>query len=148
MPLPVSLDKVVEEIDQSVEGCGAFINRRTGEMVSGDLELIEDDLGLPAWMKKVAAKLRAASASQDWLLLPDEFRCETEAMIERFCKECCKGTTRREMLNHFRSGMSVGMLKSKLADHELIDDWEEFRQERITEVAAAWLAEKGMAFDR
>jgi hypothetical protein len=148
MPLPISLDKVAEEIDHSIEGCGAYINRRTGEIVSGDLELIEDDEGLPAWMKKVARKLRAASASQEWLLLPDEFRCETEAMIERFCTERCSGTMHRELLSHVRSGMSVGVLKSKLADCDLYEDWEEFRRERIAEAAAAWLTEKGIAFSR
>jgi hypothetical protein len=102
MPLPVSLDKVVEEIDESIEGCGAYINRRTGEIVSGDLDLI--------------------------------------------CKEYCVGVTRREMLGHLRSGMSVGMLKSKMTDHALYNTWEEFRRERIAELTAAWLTEKGIAF--
>jgi hypothetical protein len=146
MPLPVSLDKVVEEIDQSIEGCGAYINRCTGDIVSGDLELIEDDDGLPASMKKAATKLRAAATSQDWLLLPDEFRSETEAMIERFCKECCSGMARRELLSHVRNGMSVGVLKARLADLQLYDDWEDFRRDRIGEQAATWLTEKGIPF--
>jgi hypothetical protein len=45
MPLPVPLGKVVEEIDDSIEGYGAFIRRRTGELIGGDLDLIEDDNG-------------------------------------------------------------------------------------------------------
>lgn len=146
MPLPVSLDKVVEEIDQSIEGCGAYINRRTGEIVSGDLELIEDDEGLPASMRKAATKLRAAATSEDWLLLPDEFRCETEVMIERFCKEWCSGIARRDLLSHVRNGMSVGVLKGRLAEHQLYDDWEDFRRDRIRDLAATWLTEKEIPF--
>jgi hypothetical protein len=141
---PVSVKDVVK----AIEGCGAFLHRRTGEIVSGDLELIDDDKGLPAWRKLEAAKLRAAAASQDWLLLPDDLRCETKAMIERFCKTRPARSARRKLLNHLARDVSVGLLKAKLAEHELYDDWEAFRRERIAELAAAWLTEQGIAFER
>lgn len=146
MPLPVSLDKVVEEIDESIEGYGAYLNRRTGEIVSGDLDLIEDDHDMPGWMKKTATKLRAAALAEEWLLLPSEFRSETVTMIERFCKKCCAGATRRALLRDLRSGMSVGVLKAKLAESELYDAWEEFRRERMAELSEAWLTGMGVAF--
>ena len=139
MPLPVSLEKIVEEIDASIEGYGAYLNRQTGEIVGGDLELIEDDHGLPAWMKKIATKLRAAASSPDWLLLPDEFRCETMEVLERFCKECSVGTVRRDLLAQVRGGALMGVINFKLMNLEMYDDWQEFRRDRIAEQAAAWL---------
>jgi hypothetical protein len=151
MALPVSVDKVVDKIDDSIEGYQAFINRRTGELFGGDEELIAEEDGdetLPAWMKRAAAKLRMVATSAEWLLLPDEFRCETVSVLERFCKECCVGKARRELLAHLRSGISIGLMKAKLDDLGLYESWEEFRRQRIAELATAWLTEKGIAFRR
>jgi hypothetical protein len=150
MPLPVSLKKVVDQVDQSIEGYQAFINRRTGELFGGDVGLMDEEDGdetLPSWMRREGAKLNALSRSIDWLPLPDdEYRCESAPIIQRFCKECCAGNVRRTLLAHLRRRMSVGLLKAKLVDLGLYDDWAEFRRERIEELVATWLTEKGIAF--
>ena len=75
MPLPVSLKKVVDQVDQSIEGYQAFINRRTGELFGGDVGLMDEEDGdetLPSWMRREGAKLNALSRSIDWLPLPDD----------------------------------------------------------------------------
>ena len=48
MAIPVLIEKVVEEIDNSIEGYGCFINRRTGELVGGDVDLIDEEDGAEA----------------------------------------------------------------------------------------------------
>jgi Uncharacterised protein family (UPF0158) len=149
MALPVSLDRVIEAIEDSIEGYRAFLNRRTGEVFGGDMDLIDEEDGdedLPGWLRREAARLRAVASSEDWLLLPDEFRCETAPVLERFCKECCVGATRRELLAHLRSNISMGLMKSRLGDLGLYEDWEAFRRERIAERAAAWLSANGIPF--
>jgi hypothetical protein len=149
MPLPVSLKKVAQEIDGSIEGHVAFIHRKTGRIYAGDVGLSEPEPGdkeLPAWAREAGAKIRKAAASEDWLPLPDELRCETVTEVERFCKAWCVGKERRELLGHIRSGMKIGVLKGKLYEMGLYQDWEEHRLERIAKLAAKWLTEMGIAY--
>jgi hypothetical protein len=118
-------------------------------LFGADVGLLEDEDGaeaLPAWMSREVTKLRAVATSDDWLALPDDYRCETAAEIERFCGECCEEATRRELQGHIRRGTSVGLLKAKLAEHGLHDEWKEFRRERIAELVSAWLIGKGITF--
>jgi hypothetical protein len=146
MALPVTLSKVVDAIDESIEGYRAFVNRRTGELFGCDADLLDEEDGDPARLKRHGAKLRAVTASNAWLTLPDEFRCETAAVIAQYCDEGCVGANRRKLRGYLRGEMSVGLLKAKMSELGLNDDWEEFRRERIAELAAAWLTEKGIPF--
>jgi len=77
--LTVSLRAVAAEMDLPNDDWTAYINRRTGELVTvtdEEARAVEDEAGdddLPDWQAEHLPKVREALASDDFLALPTRF---------------------------------------------------------------------------
>lgn len=83
MPLPVSLDEVVDILDSGGAEWHACINRKTGDLVGftdEDISLAKQrnpDVG--AWHHEVLAKVREVLASNDFVELPGSWKFESKS---------------------------------------------------------------------
>lgn len=74
MPLPVSLDAVADELDDLMDDSTAYVNRKTGEVMTlsvDEASLVEeedfDEEDLPDWERELIPKIREILESEDWI---------------------------------------------------------------------------------
>ena len=101
MALPVKLQDVIEAMDTPADGWMAYINRRTGEIVtfSEDEVVFRDDddgLILPDWQAEFVAKAKEIEASDEFVQLPDKFDIHEYSIMERFCHGVDDDTVRQD----------------------------------------------------
>ena len=82
MPLPVNLQDVVAEMDALSDEHKAYINRKTGELITitdEEARLAEDSESeddLPDWQAEMMPKVREVLDSPDFISLPDRFEID------------------------------------------------------------------------
>src|SRR5437867_3355699 len=90
-PVMVSLHDVVVEMDLLNDEWTAYLNRRTGELVTvtdDDARLaVEDEeaADLPDWQQERLPKVREVLGSDDFLVLPDKDEINEYGIMEDFC---------------------------------------------------------------
>jgi len=79
MAVPVSLQAVVDQMDVISDDIVAYINRRSGELVTlttEDISLAEENdnsCSIPEWQRDHVDKAKQALSNDDYLELPDRF---------------------------------------------------------------------------
>jgi len=92
MSVKVSLQAVVDELDVLMEGCVAYLNAKTGELISlseDDRMLAEEEVDpeedIPKWQQEALPKIREVLESEDYIELPSKFDIHEYAIMENFC---------------------------------------------------------------
>lgn len=156
MPAPkltVSLRAVATEMDLPNEAWTAFINKRTGELITvtdEESRAVEDDADddSPAWQAEFLPKAREALTSDEFLPLPSKFDIDEYSIMRRFCEQVADTKTRESLLRAIRGSGAFGRFRA-LADHcGIIDQWYAFRDHAMEEIAAEWLEVNGIAYRR
>jgi len=90
VPLPVNLQDVLEEMQTVSDEMTAYINRKTGELITitdEDAGLVEDSEpreDLPDWQAEMLPKIREVLDSKDFIPLPDKFEINEWSIMQRF----------------------------------------------------------------
>lgn len=157
MPMPklmVSLRAVVAEMDLPNDAWTAYINRRTGELVTvtdEDVRAAEDEAAdddLPDWEAEHLSKVREVLASDDFLALPSKFDIDQYGIMKRFCEQVADADTRDDLLRAIRGSGAFGRFRA-LADHcGMLSEWYAFRAGALEDLAAEWLEANGIAYER
>jgi hypothetical protein len=152
--LTVSLRAVAAEMDLPNDDWTAYINRRTGELVTvtdEEARAVEADAGdddLPDWQAEHLPKVREALSSDDFLPLPSRFDINDYGIIERFCQQVANTRMREDLLLAIRGSGAFGRFKT-LAHHcGLIEKWYAFRAWALEDIAAGWLEANGIGYTR
>jgi uncharacterized protein UPF0158 len=152
--LTVSLPAVASEMDLPNDDWTAYLNRRTGELVTvtdEDARAAEDEAAdddLPDWQAERIPKVREVLASDDFLPLPSRFDINEYRIMERFCHQVTDPKVRADLLRAIQGAGAFGRFKT-LAQHcGLVDEWHTFRDRAIANIAAAWLEANGIAYTR
>jgi hypothetical protein len=160
MPIPVSLQDVVDELETISDETTAYLNRQTGELyiiaddelsrVEGDRDKVEviEVAKLPDWQREVRAKAREVVNSKDWLALPTQFDLDGYRMMERFSRAVENEGLRTELLNSIRGQVAFRRFKAALFRHGVEDDWFRYRREALEEIEIEWLEEQKISFHR
>ena len=91
MAVIVSLRDFIEEMDLMSDEATAYINRKTGELITlthEELALAEDPEGAedaPQWQKDLLPKAREVLASEDFIPLPSKFEIHEWSIVEQLC---------------------------------------------------------------
>lgn len=152
--LLVSLKAVVAEMDLPNDEWTAYLNRRTGELVTVTDEeagAVEDeadaddvgDVGLDHLQK-----VREVLGSEDFLPLPTKFDIDEYRIMERFCRHVEEATPREDLLQAIKGSGAFGRFKSVAQRHGLIEAWYAWRCHAFEEIAVAWLEENGIVYTR
>lgn len=156
MPLPVSLQSVIDEMDMQNDMIHGFINRKTGELTVfteedeyalrrlDDGNPIED---LPEWQQEMIPKLREITESDDFIPLPSPFEIHEYSIMEDFIYSLEDGPMKDDLLNAIRGRGAFRMFKDKVFDYEIRDDWFRFKNNALKKIAVGFLEFKGIPFE-
>lgn len=154
MQEPVLLRDVVDELEGLMEGCTAYINRRTGEIYSvseDDTRLLEDeddDDDLPEWQREIMPKIRDVLESEDWLELPSRFDIHEWAIMEAFSRSMEDSDVRDELLSAIRGSGAFRHFKASIHRLGIHKNWDQYKTKALEQIAADWLDENGIAYRR
>jgi hypothetical protein len=141
----VSIKDIVDEMDVLSDEHSAFLNRKTGELVTlSDEELSvaeeEDDLvDYPEWQQEMIIKAKEVIGSEDYLPLPSKFDIHEYHIMENFCRYLVDDKIRGELLDKIRGRGAFKRFKDAICMNGIEDDWYRFRQEELENIAMDWL---------
>ena len=150
---PVSLQSVVNEMDVLGEEWTAYINKKTGELVTVTEEETnivdvggEDDEFIPEWQRGTLPKVRKVLESGDFVVLPDKFEIHEYSIMEQFCLSIPDEGLQDELLHAIRGSGAFRRFKDAIHHKGIQDDWYRFRDENIKDIAIDFLESEGIAF--
>lgn len=160
--LPVSLRDVVAEMDVLSDEWTAYVNRRTGELITvtdEDVRAVEDEVDeeideevddeeFPGGDTDELAKIREVLASEDFLALPRKFDIDEYTIMERFCEGVEDPGLRDDLLRAIRGSGAFGRFKALARGRGLIDQWHTFRDGALEDIAAEWLEANAILYTR
>jgi Uncharacterised protein family (UPF0158) len=153
MSVKVSLQAVVDELDALMEGCVAYVNAKTGELISlseDDRMLAEQQVDpeeeIPKWQQEALPKIRDVLESEDYLELPSKFDIHEYAIMENFCYSIDDPRLRSELLNAIRGSGAFSRFKSVIHSRKIQNAWYAFKQAALERIAIDWLEDKGIPY--
>lgn len=151
MVLPVKLQDVIDAMDAPVDGWTAYINRRTGEVVSfseDDVAFYDDDDVVPEWQAEMVAKAKEVDASDDFVQLPDKFDIHEYAIMERFCYTVDDDTLRQDLLDTIQGSGAFRRFKNMISRRGIEQTWWTYRDTAIEKIATDFLEMENIPFER
>jgi len=152
--LTVSLRAVAAEMDLPNDEWTAYINRRTGELVTvtdDDASAVEDEASaedLPDWQAEHLPKVREVLGSADFLPLPSKFDINEYGIMKRFCEHVADARLRDDLLPAIQGSGAFGRFKTLAHHRGVIEEWYAFRDRAVEDIAAEWLEANGIAYTR
>jgi hypothetical protein len=150
----VSLKSVVQEMDVFSDEYHAYLNKRTGELVTisdEDIGIVERDEKLgsyPKWQQNVIRKTKEVLGSKDYLSLPSRFEIHEYNLMERFCYSVGDEKLRNKLLYQIRGAGAFRRFKDAIHEYGIADDWYRFRQAALEEIAVEWLEAEKIPYTR
>jgi Uncharacterised protein family (UPF0158) len=154
MAVIVSLRDVVEQMDQWSDEATAYINRRTGELITlthEELALAEDPEeaeDAPQWQKDLLPKAQEVLASEDFIPLPSKFEIHEWSIMERFTQSLTDATASDELDAAIHGRGAFRRFKDAVHRLGIADEWYRFREAALEEIAIEFLEEHGIAYHR
>jgi hypothetical protein len=150
----VLLEDVVREMEVLADETHAYLNRRTGKLVTlGDEEISiveegRDIQAYPEWQQESIQETREVLSSEDYLSLPTKFEIDEYSIVERFCRLVEDPALREELLSQIRGRGAFRRFKDAVHRHGVAEDWYRFRRGALEDIAAEWLEENGIPYRR
>lgn len=154
MPVIVSLRDVIEQMEMSSDEAIAYINRKTGALITlthEELALGEDPdeaAATPQWQKDLLAKAREVIESQDFIPLPGKFEIDQWAIMERFARSLTDGAVSDELDAVVHGRGAFRRFKDAVHRLGIADEWYRFRDAALEQIAIAFLEAHGIEFQR
>jgi hypothetical protein len=150
---PVSLRAVVDEMEILTDTLTAYINKKTGELITiSDEEVMiiergdEDNDFIPDWQKEVLPKVKEILDSKDFIPLPDQFDIHEYSIMERFCYSVEEDELEEELLRSIKGSGAFRRFKDTIHQRGIQDDWYRYRDNVLKRIAADFLEAEGIAF--
>lgn len=148
----VSLAGVVDALESLLEGSSAFLNRRTGEIVSCSHDELraaeEDDAGAETlWVRQALDTAKRVLSDADFLELPDKFDIHEHAIMKRFCLSLEDEELREELLSLLHGAGAFRRFKNAVHRYGMTDGWYRFRAQAIEAIARNWLEAHELPFE-
>ncbi|MGB7623115.1 MAG: UPF0158 family protein [Terriglobia bacterium] len=150
----VSLKAVIAEMDVMDDSHTAFLNKRTGELITlvdDEIYDLPDELGhddAPPWQKEMIEKKREVLDSEDYLELPSKFDIHEWAIMEKFCLSLDDPELRNELLSKIHGSGAFRLFKDTIHQRGMAEAWYVFREKAFEKIAIGWLEVNQIAFRR
>ena len=154
MAVIVSLGDVIEQMDLTTDEATAYINRKTGELITlthEEAALTEDPdeaAEAPQWQKDFLPKAREVLASEDYIPLPSKFEIHEWSIMERFAQSHTDGAVSDELDAALHGRGAFRRFKDSVHRLGIADDWYRFRDAALEEIAIEFLEAHGIAYQR
>ena len=153
MAVEVKLDAIIEALELADDSISSYVDVLSGEVHSitdEELDLAEDadtDLeDLPAW-QRAAVELGRNIRQQEgkrYLALPDKFDVHEWAIMDRFAESLRDARLRSDFRAAIRGAGAFRLFKRLLAQHNLWEAWNRFKQLELRQIAIDWCEEHGI----
>ena len=152
MAVTVKLTDIIEGLEfQSDEG-SSHLNTTTGEVVyvtDEELRAAEEKEPLddfPAWQHEAIRIANDILETNYYLPLPTKFDIHEYRIMERFCYSVDDDDMRDALCNAIRGRGAFRYFKDKIHAYGIADDWYQYRDESLREIAIAWCEENGVRY--
>ncbi|MFO7666986.1 MAG: UPF0158 family protein [Desulfobacterales bacterium] len=150
----VSIKDVVKEMDVPSDDHLAFLNRRTGELLTLSTEELsaaeeDDDIdNYPEWQKEMIIEAKEVISSDDYLPLPSKSDIHEYHIVEDFCCSVEDDKIRGELLDKITGRGAFRRFKDALHLVGIEEEWYLFRQEALEKIAIDWLEENQISYTK
>ena len=154
MAANASLLDVIEAMDLMSDEATAYINRKTGELITlthEELALAEDPeeaADAAEWQKDVLPKAREVLASADFIRLPGKFEIHDWSIMERFARSLSDVAVNDELQAALHGRGAFRRFKDAVHRLGIADEWYRFRDAALEEIAIEFLEAQGIAYHR
>ncbi|HVF11235.1 MAG TPA: UPF0158 family protein [Abditibacteriaceae bacterium] len=154
MAIPVSLRDVVDEMSIVGDEHTAYVNRRTGELVTlshEELSAAEEDAPLedyPEWQREMIEKAGEVLDSEDYLALPGKFDIHEYRIMEEFCDAVEEAQTRDDLLYRIRGKGAFRRFKDAIHALGIEQQWYSFRDAEVARIVMDWLEAHAIPYTR
>jgi hypothetical protein len=123
----------------------------SGEIITVTEEerrLAEDESldDVPEWQRDVLPKIRAVLKSDRFLELPDRFDIHEWSIMEGFARGHDNDRIRQELLDAIHGAGAFRMFRSLIRRLGIEQNWYQFREEWLAEIAREWLEEHKLPY--
>ena len=154
MKIRVKLSDVIEGLEFQSDESSSYINKNTGELVLvGDEEMsaAEDDEPLddfPDWQQDtIKAAKEIVAETGDYILLPSKFDIHEYSIMERFCLSVNDSEMSNTLYSLIKGRGAFGRFKDAIHQYDIAEDWYNYRNNAIKEIAIEWCKENNIDFD-
>jgi hypothetical protein len=159
MPLPVSLQRVIDDMDSQGDMIDGYINHKTGELMSvnddqrTELEWVDNDEydtemeDLPEWMQEAMPRIKEVLQSDDFIPLPSSFEIHEYAIMRDFCHTVEDPKVKEELLVGINGRGAFRMFKELIFRHDIRNDWFAYKNEALKQIAMDFLEEHDIAYE-
>jgi hypothetical protein len=154
MAVIVSLSDVIEQMDLTTDEATAYINQKTGELITlthEEFALAEDAdaaEAAPQWQKELLPKAREVLASDDYIPLPSKFEIHEWSIMERFAQSLTDAAVSDELDAALHGRGAFRRFKDAVHRLGIADEWYRFRDAALEEIAIEFLEEHGIAYQQ
>jgi len=154
MPIPVSLRDVVAQLSFIDEETRTYLRKDTGDIVTLPLELLslveegkveagDVDIEDPADKGELDELSHALQIleTDNYLAFPSSFDIHEWAVMEEFCHSIEYGELRARLLDTIHGRRAFRHFKDAVHEYGLVQDWYQFRENALKEIAKNWLDE-------
>lgn len=151
--MKAKLRDLVDGIDFQIDESFSYFNTRTGEVVTlseEDMRYAEDDYPLedePEWMSDVAELAKDVLESGDYIELPSQWDVHEYRIMEDFCLTQTSGDIQHQLLRAIKGRGAFRRFKDTAFDTGVIDEWYNYKNRRIEEIAIDWCKEHNIDYE-
>lgn len=158
MPLPVSLEEVLEHLEMQMSETASFLHTETGELLfTQDHEIRQADQlaegeidieDVPKWQQDHLPTVHEAVHSPEWIQLPTEWDIHEYKMMEEFCYSVEDEEHREELLRAIQGRGAFRYFRDTADRLGLTEDWYAFRDQAYEDKAIRWLEANDIPYER
>ncbi|UWX57047.1 UPF0158 family protein [Chlorobaculum sp. MV4-Y] len=149
MSVVIRLKDVVDAIGRTDEERRAFLNIRTGRIVTFSrdaLDAVELGSAVRAGEEAMVREAGEALLSGDYRELPDQFDIDDCSILRRFCQTVENDELRRGLLRSLQGRGASMRIRSTVDAFGVVDGWTAFRNEALRAIAIDWLGNLGITY--
>ena len=152
MAVTVTLKDILEGLEFLTDERSAYLNTTTGEVVyvtTEELRAAEEEAPLedfPAWQHDAIRIAGEIVETDHFLPLPDKFEINEYRIMEQFCSSVDDEDMRDDLCNAIRGRGAFRSFKDKIHEYGIAEDWYQYRDAALRDIAVTWCEAHGIAY--
>ena len=155
MQAPVKLSAIVEAMEFQTDESSAYLNRRTGAIViisDEEFRAVEEGRPLeeyPDWQREDIEVAREILEDEEgvYVRLPTRFEIHEWRIMDRFARWVEDERISEELSYAIRGRGAFRMFKDAIHRLGVAEEWYEYRERALREIAAGWCEANGIRFE-
>ena len=150
MAVRVRLSDIVEGIESQSYERSAYLNRKTGSVVSithDDSAAAESDDYMDEWSQEPASLAQEIlDDDENYLALPTEFDIDEAEIMEAFCRALKDGKAAESLRPALKAKNPARQFKETVRQHGMMDAWQAHRRDSLKRIAREWCDENEIPY--